>query len=226
MKYELILFDADDTLFDFKRSEEAAFEILLNKHQLTFKGHYLSSYKLINEELWSLESQGKITKENLKTERFKRFLELHNLEADPIRLGHDYISILPDVFYILPDATEVIATIAEKTSLAIVTNGIGVTQKERLKRSGLEIFFKTMTISEECGFSKPDPRIFEYTLNKLSKKNKSNVLMVGDKLETDILGANLFNIDSCWFNPNKSANLTQIKPTIEINSLKELLTLF
>jgi FMN phosphatase YigB (HAD superfamily) len=81
-----------------------------------------------------------------------------------------------------------------------------------------------MVISEECGFSKPDRRIFDYTFNLLNRSaTNSRTLMIGDKLETDILGAQNIEIDSCWFNPNKDANTTSISPTYEIQNIFDLL---
>ena len=49
-------------------------------------------------------------------------------------------------------------------------------------------------------FGKPDTLMFSYALEKAQKKNaglqKKDILMVGDTLSTDILGANKFGIDT------------------------------
>jgi len=48
---------------------------------------------------------------------------------------------------------------------------------------------------EVCLFGKPDPRIYQRALRGIGCG--SNALMVGDTLQTDILGANLYGIKSC-----------------------------
>ena len=47
--------------------------------------------------------------------------------------------------------------------------------------------------------------------------------MVGDSLTSDVLGANRFGFDSCWFNSKGKRNDTQIIPKYEIKTLKELI---
>jgi putative hydrolase of the HAD superfamily len=49
--------------------------------------------------------------------------------------------------------------------------------------------------------------------------------MIGDRLETDILGAQNAGIDSCWFNPNREENKNDIKPNYEIQKLSEILNI-
>ena len=52
--------------------------------------------------------------------------------------------------------------------------------------------------------------------------SKNEVLMIGDSLSSDIQGGTNFEIDTCWYNPNKVENKTSLKPTYEVCSLKEL----
>ena len=47
--------------------------------------------------------------------------------------------------------------------------------------------------------------------------------MVGDSLTSDIAGGINAGIDTCWYNPNKSANKSAVKPTYEIHTLLSLL---
>jgi 2-haloacid dehalogenase len=48
-------------------------------------------------------------------------------------------------------------------------------------------------------------------------------IIIGDRLEADILGANRFGIESCWFNPGKLANETQALPTCEVARLHDVI---
>jgi 2-haloacid dehalogenase len=48
---------------------------------------------------------------------------------------------------------------------------------------------------------------------------KHETVIVGDRLDADILGANRFGIDSCWFNPGRAVNASEAVPTCEVDSL-------
>ena len=118
-------------------------------------------------------------------------------------------------------AVDLCRNLSSQVEVGIVTNGILNVQQKRLARSGLEDMISFMVTSEECGFNKPDRRIFDYALTK-AKSPAQKVLMVGDRLETDILGAHKLEFDSCWFNPNKNPVTIESTPTFEISHLSEL----
>ena len=51
----------------------------------------------------------------------------------------------------------------------------------------------------------------------------SEVLMVGDSLRSDIIGAKKAKMHNCWINrPNKSYDLAKVVPEFEIKSFNEL----
>lgn len=225
MKYDLLLFDADDTLLDFKKSEDISFQLILEKNGITENIKSLhEKYKEINNLLWSQHAEGLVSKDFLKVERFRKLLDENELSANPHQLCDDYLETLPSQVFLIEGALELIKSLHGKIPLVIVTNGIGVVQHKRLANSGLKPFFDLMVVSEECGYSKPDKRIFNHTFDLMQTKlDSSKVLMIGDKLETDILGANNMRIDSCWFNPEQVKNKTAITPTFEIQNILELI---
>ena len=225
MKYDLLLFDADDTLLDFKKSENISFQIILEKNGINGDLDSLyESYQVINDLLWCQHAEGLVSKDFLKIERFRKFLEVNNLQGNANQLCDDYLDTLPTQVFLIDGAIGLLKNLYGKIPLVIITNGIGVVQHKRLLNSGLKPFIELMVISEECGFSKPDRRIFDYTFNLLNRSHTSSrTLMIGDKLETDILGARNIEIDSCWFNPNKNLNQTTIIPTYEIQNIYDLL---
>lgn len=224
MKYDLLFFDADDTLFDFKKSEDISFKAVLKRHGIERDHKKLQqSYNIINTQLWEQHARGEVSQNFLKVERFKRFLDKNKLVADPYRLAEDYLHSLPQNVFLIEGAMDLLQKMHQKIPLIIITNGIGETQRKRLHNSGIMPFIDLMVISEECGFTKPDKRIFEYTFSLLKRpKHSSRTLMIGDKLETDILGAKNVGIDSCWFNPEAITPNGQLRPTYEIKHLRDL----
>ncbi|RKD24429.1 haloacid dehalogenase [Ammoniphilus oxalaticus] len=110
----------------------------------------------------------------------------------------------------------------EKYPLLLLTNGSPDLQKEKLSAvPELAAYFDHIVISGQFGIGKPDHSIFEHALELLSVDN-NEAIMVGDKLTTDILGANRTGIPSAWLNRRGVARDDAIVPTYEIHDLTEL----
>mgnify|MGYP000208428349 FL=1 len=46
--------------------------------------------------------------------------------------------------------------------------------------------------------------------------------MIGDNFNSDIIGGINYNIDTCWYNPNKVENKSNLSPTYEMVDYKEV----
>lgn len=223
MKYEIIIFDADETLFDFKKSEREAFKNTMLEFGVDYEPKYhLKIYQDINTAIWKEFEEGLITQEKLKTDRFRRLSEAINMDFDANELAKSYMNHLADGSFLLEGAIALIESLKEKYKLLIVTNGLTHVQNKRIKKSIIAHHFEDIVISEEVKVSKPNPKIFEIALKNFNHVDKSKVLMVGDSLTSDIQGGINFEIDTCWYNPNKIRNMKNIKPTYEISSFDEL----
>ena len=223
MKYNLFLFDADDTLFNFGKSEEVSLKKTLFHFDATigFEEVY-QTYKKESEKLWRMLELGKTTKDHLRVERFRLTAEKHDIQVCPEKLSDLYLEILPEQVNLNDHANEMCEYLANHYRVGIVTNGIESVQKRRLEKSGLSKFIEFMVVSEECGFAKPDIRFFEHTMSKFTGSSKEKSLVIGDRLETDNEGAHAFGIDACWYNPKKLAGKLSMKPKYQIECLSEI----
>lgn len=221
-RYQLLLFDADDTLFDFHKSEQSAFHRMLQACKIEASGDSLyPHYREISLGLWQQLERNEITKDKIKTHRFELLFQKHGIEACPVSAGDTYLQLLPQDVHLIEGAREACKDLSQEFKLGIITNGIQSVQEQRLRRSGLADYFSFMVVSEECGFHKPDPRIFEHALRK-ANFTADDALMIGDRFEADILGAKNSKIDSCWFNPKGNLRTNDHVPTYEILKLDEL----
>ncbi|GAA0722484.1 YjjG family noncanonical pyrimidine nucleotidase [Clostridium malenominatum] len=223
MKYEIIIFDADETLFDFKKSEREAFKNTMLQFNIEYdENHHLKIYKDINTAIWQEFEDGLITQKELKVERFKRLSDKLNAGFDEVEFSKTYMKHLSYGSFLYDDTVDLVENLHKDYKLSIITNGLTDVQENRIRKSTIAKYFEDIVISEEVEVSKPDPKIFELALKNIKHTDKSKVLMVGDSLTSDIQGGINFGIDTCWFNPNKIVNKIGIKPTYEIFNLLEL----
>ncbi len=126
--------------------------------------------------------------------------------------------------FIYEDTFEVLDQLKGRFKLLLLTNGSPQLQTTKLEITPeIAPYFEHIVISGDFGQGKPAPELFEHAIGLLDIEKK-DVLMVGDNLMTDILGANRAGIKSVWVNRHhKKAN--DVKPTYEIEKLADLIQL-
>ena len=95
-------------------------------------------------------------------------------------------------------AAQLCETLAGIGEVGIITNGAHQIQHRRIASSGLQPHLSFVATSEACGFAKPDSRFFEFTSKMARSFAKHETVIVGDRLDADILGANLAGIASAF----------------------------
>jgi 2-haloacid dehalogenase len=224
MKHRLFLFDLDDTLLDFKASEQLSFvrtmqALGLQHGEAGGIDRLFPQYQAINVELWRSFERGEVSKDFLKVERFRRTFAQNGIELDPAAASHLYLESLSETVVLIDGARQVCETLCAIGEVGIITNGVESIQSRRIASSGLGEHISFVSTSEACGYAKPDSRFFDYAAGMARAFSKHETVIVGDRLDADILGANRFGIDSCWFNPGRSANASEAVPTCEVGSL-------
>jgi 2-haloacid dehalogenase len=224
MKHTLFLFDLDDTLLDFKASEQLSFVRTMQALGLDEGIDVLfPRYQAINIALWREFETGAVSKDFLKVERFRRTFAQNALDLDPAAASHLYLESLSDTVVLIDGAKQVCAALSAIGEVGIVTNGVEHIQTRRIASSGLKDHISFVSTSEACGHAKPDSRFFDYATKMARAFAHMDTVIVGDRLDADILGANRFGIDSCWFNPDGAANASEAVPTCEVRHLDQIL---
>lgn len=132
-KYELILLDADGTIFDYDTAEGLALEKAFAEHSWVFdRATHLADYRAINSRMWLDFELGRVSQAGLRTERFRLLFERHGLSAEISVFSQIYLKHLAQGAFLVEGAEEVCTYLADRYSLAILTNGIREVQFARI----------------------------------------------------------------------------------------------
>ena len=201
-----VLFDLDDTLFDHRLCARTALSELHAAHA-QFQGYPLDDFERLHstflEELHPLVTRGEIPLEEARRERLRRlFRAVGAAPAEEViaqsaaAYRESYIRFRQPI----PGAAALLAAVKTRAQVAIVSNNLLEEQQDKLRQCALSDYIDVLVVSEEAGMSKPDPRIFEITLERLGC-TPDEVVMVGDSWTADIAGAIASGIRPIWFNP-------------------------
>ena len=223
--YPWLFFDADGTLFDYNRAEATAFRKAFALLEFQFQESYLDTYQTINRELWKALERHEVTPAVLRLRRFELLLEALQLTGSADALNVAYVEQLGLCTDLIDGAYEVLQTLSKTSRIAIVTNGLEAVQRSRMRHSTIHPFVNELIISEEVGAAKPHPAFFDATFARTGSPRKSEVLVIGDSLTSDIQGGVDYGIDTCWYNPASEAEPVSLPITYQISHLRDLLEL-
>jgi len=225
--YKHVFFDLDHTLWDFEKNATETLNYLyqyfklIEVNQLDLQ-KFVTIFHQINRELWSLHDAGKITKDYIRKERFNMVFAAMEVPLDfvPATIGDKYLELCPTKPHVIPFAHKVLDYLKDHYVLHIITNGFEDVQQIKIKSAQLEDYFIEVITADFCGYKKPSKEIFVYALEKAQAIPEESI-MIGDNLETDIIGAKNANIDQVYYNPDSIPHQHQV--TYEIKCLSELL---
>ena len=223
MNYEIFLFDADGTLYDYNKAESNALKITFDDHGFSYTDDVLLKYREINSRVWKDFENGKISRSELQESRFNQLFNRFDITCDANEFNSKYLYQLGKGSFLIEGALELCKSICKQgKKIYIVTNGILATQTSRIKYSAITEYISDSFVSEQIGYNKPHQAYFDYVFSHIPPVDKSKILIIGDSLEIDIAGGNNAGIDTCWLNLSTNDNDSNVIPTYEINSLSEL----
>lgn len=222
MSYSTLLFDADNTLWDFNKSEQFALESTLKHFGVEYEKTHLFTYHHINHQCWSDFEKGLLTQVDLRSRRFELFLDKIGHDGDPNQFSDHYLQGLANSNYMINGAKKLLDELKDKFQLVLITNGLKEVQRPRIKNTHFENYFKTIVISDEINVAKPHKGFFDFTFEAINHPPKAEVLVIGDSLSSDIKGGNNYGLSTCWFNPKQKENSAEVHPTFEIQQLNQL----
>ncbi|MBK7096278.1 MAG: pyrimidine 5'-nucleotidase [Saprospiraceae bacterium] len=224
MKYKWLLFDADNTLFDFTFSQRKALENSFDHYNLEYKKEIFDEFVKINFIIWSAYDRNEITHEEIKSERFSRLFSVFGVSGIDLNEFNDYfISQLILNSKLLDGAEEILTYLHGKTNVALITNGMKEVQRPRYEQCQLKHIFNKVFISGEMGISKPNFEYFRFVHEETGNFDKGEYLVVGDNLIADVKGGKDYGFHTCWYNIHNVSSEEFENADYVINSLNELI---
>ena len=231
-KYKDLFIDFDDTLYDTHGNAVIAlaetFEAFRLDRYFDDPQTFYDAYWTANIDLWTRYSRGEITRDYLIVERFRRPLSVGNgLEVNEnlcLEMSDRFLDFCSSKPGVVEGAHELMEHLRRRGyRMHMTSNGFHEVQYKKLAACGLRDYFDTIILSEDAGVNKPSPQYFDYALRQ-SGAMRESTLMIGDNLQTDILGALNAGIDALLFNRwDVDVSESPQAPTCVVSSLREIM---
>ena len=242
MSYGAVLFDLFDTLVLFHR--ERLPEVSVNGRVMrSTAGHLHAAFRpfapgvelpvFVDALFWSWKEaeriRGESHREVAAPERFGMLFERLGLVASRVPaeardlLLATHMRELSRVVECPSHHAPLLAELRQRYRLAVVSNfDYAPTCRAILDREGIAPLFETVVISDEVGWRKPKPVIFETALDRMGLR-PAEALFVGDRADIDVIGAHGVGMPTVWINREASGLPEDIQaPDFEIRDLDEL----
>ena len=232
MRYKDLFIDFDDTLYDTHGNAVIAlsetFDYFHLERYFSDPQVFYDAYWTANIDLWTQYAKGEITRDYLIVERFRRPLSVgKGIEITKelcLEISDRFLDFCASKPGVISGAHEMMDYLKQRGyRMHMCSNGFHEVQYKKLDACGLRNYFDTIILSEDAGVNKPSKAYFDYAL-KVSGASRETTLMIGDNLQSDILGALHAGLDAMLFNrwAIDDKDIPQ-KPTFIVDDLKAII---
>ena len=197
--YRAIFIDIDDTLLDYIPCCREAFELALPEHPEYFDLFFEISGRLFSEAKHGLHTIAEVME--LYPKEFIATIGYPPEAVDPFK--HAFRAAWGKTHTLVPGAKEMLENLQAKGyRLFAASNSFGNLQRSRLEKAGILKYFEDTYISMDIGYDKPDIRFYQEALRRCGLQAKE-VLMIGESMTTDVIGAQKAGMDALFFDRQK-----------------------
>jgi len=195
---KVVFFDIDDTLLD-----TSSFAIMARKAAINLMVE--NGLPLEKDEAYELLKEIIKEKGSNYEKHFNVLTERVLKEENHLLIALGMITYHNVKFSLLrpyPKTNDILIYLKSKGyRLGVISNGITIKQWEKLVRLNLYPFFDEVITSGEVGFEKPHHNIFDEAVKRM-KGNPKKCIMIGNKLQEDVMGAINAGMSAIYVNPN------------------------
>jgi len=183
---KVIIFDLDDTLYLERTFVESGFKAVAEYIEKKFKSKKKDFFKVLIDIL-DKEGRGHIFDTALKK------YDLYNKNLVD-KLVEVYRSNKPNI-KLYPGTKSLLSSLKRKYKLALITDGLGYVQRNKVKALEIEKFFDLIIYTDEEGKDKSKPNL--YSFRKVLKHfniSLKEAIYIGDDPHKDFIGAKKLGI--------------------------------
>jgi len=219
MRYRVVIFDLFDTLVDFERDRlplihvngkairsttGVVYPLFAERYgQISLETFYRAFLESFHEAARIREVE---EREVSARERFHRFFAKLQIpvtaEVEHLltTLLETHMACIADAVLAPSERRELLVWLNPRYRLALISNfDHGPTARKILDRAEMTPFFEAILISEEMGWRKPHPAIFEAACHTL-RITPEEAIFIGDSPIIDIVGAKRVGMGTIWVN--------------------------
>lgn len=213
-----VIFDIDNTLYDYDAVHEVGMEALWTYCRDTFaieKPAFMEVYR----KAWSLSESRIGTDTAAIHSRMLRLQCMAELLGQPLfphvsNMYHAYWDTLIAHMQPAPGILELLAELKKQgIKIGICTDMTAYIQYRKLEQLRMGSFIDMIVTSEEAGAEKPHPRIFELCVDKVGCRPEECVL-IGDNVKKDVLGAVNYGLCGIWYSQEREPKMETEFPVI------------
>lgn len=235
-KYEVLLFDLDDTLIDNLENVRYAYTKMVNYMNEDYTLEGFKKWYELDKQFWIDFHNNKIVvpvEFNTSQELFVKYVRSlrYQLYFDnkislekAFEINDLFLSSLEEVVIPIDGSYETLEYLNKKYKIVIATNGPSVAAKTKLEKIGCYKFIDSIFSADMTSqtVTKPKKEFFDELEEYLNFYEKDKMLIIGDSLRYEIKGGMNANIDSIWYNAKNEVLSKEYAPTYIIKRLSDL----
>lgn len=221
---KVVLIDADDTLLDFSETAKKSLKEGEETFNLTLPDNTLEVFFETNTALWQALERGELTFEKLHEIRWGLIFEKLGVDFDGQKFESVFWKRLREIAVMMRGADDLLEYLSKKYTICVASNAPVGQQERKLTEIGLFPFISQFFVSGDIGYAKPKAEFFDECMRRLGVE-KHQVIMIGDSLTADIIGAKEYGIKTCWFNHRREKEEKGVADFIvyELSEIKKFL---
>ena len=186
--FNYILFDLDNTIYNYDNAHQKAINFVFDKIHDDFKINKIELERCFkNEKKKYQQCCYRQASSHNKFIQIKKLLEQYSLDLSKVNYYYEiYTKTFNESIELYPNVLNFITFCKSKNiKMYILTNNICRDQLERLTHMNIIHFFEKIYTSEEFGIEKPDIKLFYYILSDIGC-DKDEIVKIGDNYLNDI----------------------------------------